>query len=92
LSGGWTVDVYTRQIMNPTTPPFGRSNVVLTPGGTNQTAVVGNGTGRFAFTDPLTQGGTGPTLQYPRYGNYGAREQRAVPAVRVCQHAGRHLV
>jgi uncharacterized repeat protein (TIGR01451 family) len=73
LSGGWTVDVYTRQIMNPTTPPFGRSNVVLTPGGTNQTAVVGDGTGRFAFTDPLTQGGTGPTLQYPRYGNYGAR-------------------
>jgi uncharacterized repeat protein (TIGR01451 family) len=76
LSGGWTVDVYQRDVMNPSTPPFPRSSIQLrdqtTNPGVNATEIVGNGTGRFAFTDPDTLA-SGPGLQYPRYGNYAAR-------------------
>lgn len=56
-------------------PDYTRDDVVLTAGGSDASAVVGNGTGPLVFTDALTTGGTstGPGLQFPRYGNYAAR-------------------
>lgn len=73
---GWTTAHHQRGDLNggaAKAPNYTRQDVTLSTGGSPASEVVGDGSGPFLAVDPMTVGGTGPGLSYPRYGGYAAR-------------------